>query len=205
MKQIDLFEEPDHNAPREHQAIVASFSIERRDLIEALRAIKRPLHVTRKDLYNLQFELFVMDQKVLVRLYENEYWINTKTKGTCRTVLFFKDVLDTLVISKEFWIDVEIKSKTIGLNQVNLTSPTEPLDPKTKEIPLSSIVPPIHSSDTFAVTPDKQFFTHDLQKGFYFETIQKDITFVRAALKKYGIPKKEIEKFIYSYLKSPKP
>lgn len=204
MKQIDLFEEPDREAPLEHQAVIASFSIERRNLIEALRSIKRPLLLTRKDLYTLQFELLVMENKLLLRLYENEYWINTKTKGTCRTVLFFKDVLDTLVISKEFWIDVEIKSKTIGLNQVNLTSPTEPLDPKTKEIPLSSIAPPIHSSDTFAVTPDKQFFTLDLQKGFYSETIKKDITFVRAALKKYEIPKNDIEQFIYSYIKSPK-
>ena len=204
MKQINLFEEPNSMQLPKEEPELASFSIERSDFIDALRSIKRPIHLSRKDMFLLKFDLFVMDNKLLLQLYENEYWVDLTTKGTCRTSLFYKDVMDTLTISKEFWIDVTVKQKTIGLNQVNLTSPTEALDPDKREIPLSAISSPIHSHDNFAVTPDKDFYTLDLQKGFYSETVDKDVKYVRAALKKYNIPKTDIQQFIYSYLKFPK-
>jgi hypothetical protein len=54
------------------------------------------------------------------------------------------------------------------------------------------------------VTPEKHFFTHDLKKGFYSEIAEKDIKFIRAALKKYDFPKSDIEKFIYFSIKFPK-
>jgi hypothetical protein len=200
MIQNNLFDETDPTKHVKEMSVLASFSIERRAFIEALKAVKRPIHLSRKDMYQLKFELFVMENKVLIRLYENEYWLDLKTKGTCRTSLFYKDVMDTLTISKEFWIDVTVKQKTIGLNQVNLTSPTESFDPDKREIPLSAISAPTHSHDSFAVTPEKDFFTKDLQKGFCRETVEKDVRYVRAALKKYSIPKKDIELFIYSYL-----
>ena len=201
MKQTSLFEEPNATHELKTQPVLASFSIERSEFIEALRAIKRPVHLSRKDAYMLKFDLYVIENKVLFRLYENEFWFDTKTNGTCSTSLYYKDVFDALKISKEFWIDVNIKQKTIGLNHVNLTSPTEALDPAVKEIPISILSAPIHPYDHQAVTPDKHFFTHDLKKGFYSETVEKDIKYVRAALKKYDIPKSDIEKFIYSYLK----
>jgi hypothetical protein len=204
MKQTSLFEESKSMQEIKMQPVLASFAIERREFIEALRTIKRPVHLSRKDTYTLKFDLFVIENKILFRLYENECWLDIKTNGTCSTSLFYKDVFDALKISKEFWIDVNIKQKTIGLNQVNLTSPTEALDPTVKEIPISVISAPIHPYDHQAVTPDKHFFTQDLKKGFYSETVEKDIKYVRAALKKYDIPKSDIEKFIYSYLKFPK-
>jgi len=204
MIQTDLFDDTNPMQQPNEMPVLASFSIERRDFIDALRSIKRPVHLSRKDMYQLKFELFVMEDKMLLRLYENEFWLDLKTNGTCRTTLFYKDVMDTLTISKEFWIDVAVKPKIIGLNQVHLTSPTEPLDPNQKELPVSAISAPIHTHDSFAATPDKDLFTNDLQKGFYSETVQKDVRYVRAALKKYDISKKEIEQFIYSYLKFPK-
>ena len=132
------------------------------------------------------------------RLYENEFWFDTKTNGTCSTSLFYKDVFDALKISKEFWIDVNIKQKTIGLNQVNLTSPTEALDPAVKEIPISILSAPIHPYDHQAVTPDIHFFTHDLKKVFTpkslkrtlisFEQRSRNTTFLKTISKNSFIP-----------------
>lgn len=197
MKQTSIFDEPVSFHPA-----VAIFAIERRRLLEGLRNIKSAVTISRKDRFQLQFELFVLENKVIFRLYENEFHVDAKVKGSpCRTLLYYADVYDTLKNSKEFWVDVTLREKTIGLNQVNLTSPTELLDPTLKEIPLQLLATPSDPLTNFSPTPDKQIFTHDLSKGFYPETLEKDIRLVYTALKKYNISKKEISSFIHHALK----
>ena len=104
MKQINLFE------PVETKEIyLASFCLDRKELLNGLRSIKRSMQVAYRDSFLLQFELFVLENSIHLRLFENEYWIETPTSGTCRTTLYYRDVMDAVRACKN-----KLESRRLG-------------------------------------------------------------------------------------------
>lgn len=220
-KQVDLFgfeippKEPKvvpkkeaNKAPREipqEQPVAASFKVNRRELMYGLKMIKRPVKIARMDVYSLKFELFVMEDEIILRLYENQYHIPVETSGTCSTELYYHDVMEALKSYSDRDIEIAIRAKTITINKILLNSSTQSLTKRKKELPISVLKNLSKTIDNYTPDPDKEIFTPDKEKGFYYRTVDEDVNRVKAILQKYDIPKEDILKFVNSYLirKSP--
>lgn len=216
IKQVDLFgveipqkeskvisKKEAKKAPREipqEQPVSASFTVNRRELMYGLKMIKRPVKIARMDVFSLKFELFVMEDEIILRLYENQYHIPVETSGTCSTELYYHDVMEALKSYKDQDIEIAIRAKTISINKILLTSSTQSLSKRKTELPISVLKNLSKTVDNFTPDPDKNLFTLDKQKGFYFATVDEDVNRVKATLQKYNIPTEEIWKFVNSYL-----
>lgn len=189
----------------QEQPVIASFTVNRHELMHGLKMIKRPVKIARMDVFSLKFELFVMENEIILRLYENQYHIPVETSGTCSTELFYHDVMEALKSYTDQDIEIAIRAKTISINKILLNSSTQSLSKRKKELPISVLKNLSKTVDNYTPDPDKDLFTLDKQKGFYFATVDEDVSRVKAILQKYDIPKEDILKFVCSYLirKSP--
>jgi hypothetical protein len=186
----------------DHLVVVSSFSIGRNELIRAMRQVKVSHRLTSRDGYFVKCELFCMEGKALLRLYENEVVLPVAPVGFCRVEFYLKDALEALQANRAKEVTISITRKTIGFNTVNLTADVKDLDPAKKEIPLSVLKETVKPTDPYEPSKYKNYFTTDKTRGFYNFEVQKDIEVISKILDKYKIKHNEIETFVHFFLRT---
>lgn len=186
----------------DHLVVLSSFSIGRKELINAIRQVKVSHRLTSRGGYFVKCELFCMEGKAVLRLYENEVVLPVTPVGFCRAEFYLKDALEVLLADRSKVVTISITRKTIGFNTVNLSANVKDLDPAKKEIPLSVLKETVKPTDPYEPGKCKNYFTRDKTRGFYNFEVQKDIEVISKILDKYKIKYTEIETFVHFFLRT---
>lgn len=199
MNQFSLFETLTFERP-----IKAYFSVDRNDFLRAIRQIRKGLQYHRNSKFTLQIELYVFEQRVLLRIFEQEYWLEAETSNFCYVQCYYQDLFEAVRNESAKQIKVCFNPKRMTVNNASITALKIDFEIVSKEIPLSTTFPDRREYNSYEPTKEKHLISKDGTQGYLFDTVQKDVRYVTAALKKYNIPRGEIEQFIYSYLTLPK-
>jgi hypothetical protein len=194
-QQYSLFESLVFDTP-----INAFFAVEKKVFLNALRQVRKAIQFGRSTNYTLELELLVFDGRILLRLMDNEYWIDTPTSKTCSVRCYYHDLLEAVKHETESSLEICFTNKRMTVNKSCITMLNIDFNIDAHELPLGNTFPNRINYNSYEPSHEKHFFNNARTKGFLSETIQKDIRLVTAALKKYDIPRSEIEHFVHSYL-----
>jgi hypothetical protein len=172
------------------------------EMIRAMRNVKRTVRLGSRDGYFFKCELFCMEGKAVLIFFGNEVVLPVDPVGFCRAEFYLKDALEVLASNRSKQLTVSITNKTIGFNAVNLTAEVKSLEANVKEVPLNLLKERVKPADPYEPIAWKDYYTEDKTRGFYTFEVKKDVEVVKGILSKYKIASEEVEKFIYTFLRT---
>lgn len=189
--------------------VVSSFTLPRKELLEALKALWVNYKYYRSDKYFVKVELITRMDHVIIKTKFHERYIQTEPIGFCKAELFYQDLMDAVRSSKKREVPFIVFDRDLTTNGVRLSAAIKEYDPEkdvVRNTPnLEELSDQAEQIDPYAPSPSKNYFTLDGTKGFTRSQFFRDTEMAHHFIQKYGITLYELELFVKTFLLDQKP